>query len=153
MVNKNNDKIHKVVVILPYVKNKVLMQLRDLKSGISFPGQWGFFGGSITEGETPDDCAKRELFEEIGYKPDVIHKLSTDTLKMPSLGNTTIHSYCCQLRVPLKDIELNAWLYFGLFSIEEVITGKLYSSRVKRVYPVIKNPYVINTIKNLFEYA
>jgi len=43
------------------------MQLRDFKFYIVYPGMWGFFGGSIEDGEDPKEAAMRELFEEIGY--------------------------------------------------------------------------------------
>ena len=56
------------VVVLPYVNKRVLMQLRDTKQGISFPGFWGFFGGAIEEGEAPEETAERELFEKLVTK-------------------------------------------------------------------------------------
>jgi 8-oxo-dGTP pyrophosphatase MutT (NUDIX family) len=58
--------IKQAAVLLPYRDGKVLMQLRDEKEGIVCPGQWGFFGGEVELGETPIECARRELREEIG---------------------------------------------------------------------------------------
>ncbi len=45
--------------------DEVLLMLRaaHLKYG---PGLWGFPGGHIEAGETPLECARRELAEEIG---------------------------------------------------------------------------------------
>jgi 8-oxo-dGTP pyrophosphatase MutT (NUDIX family) len=43
-----------------------LMQLRDQKSGIFFPGHWGLFGGAIEAGESPEESLRRELEEELG---------------------------------------------------------------------------------------
>ena len=40
----------RVVVVLPRFRNKILMQLRDEKSGIDQPGRWGFFGGEKSIG-------------------------------------------------------------------------------------------------------
>jgi 8-oxo-dGTP pyrophosphatase MutT (NUDIX family) len=42
-------------------------------------GQWAFPGGHIEHGETPDEAAARECFEETGYKPDDVKHISTLT--------------------------------------------------------------------------
>ena len=47
---------------------KILLQLRDDKSGIDYPGTWSTFGGHLDEGETPLESLKRELLEEIEYE-------------------------------------------------------------------------------------
>ena len=65
---------------LSYVNGKALMQLQDMKEGIDFPGYWGFFGGSIDEGEVPEEASKRELLEEIGYNPTVMHELGFEII-------------------------------------------------------------------------
>ena len=150
MVKTNNNRSKEVVVILPYTNNKVLMQLRDMKKGIAFPGCWGFFGGSIDDGETPDDASARELFEEIGYKPAIMHKLGFEII--PDLGNTTSHAYCCQLTIPVSEIKLNEGFDIGLFSLEEIMTKKLYSQRMGKPCPVIEVPALFNTIKKLWKY-
>lgn len=52
--------------ILPInLKKEVLLQLRDNKPGIWFPGCWGFLGGEIREKEIPLEGLIRELKEEI----------------------------------------------------------------------------------------
>lgn len=137
-------------VILPYVKEKVLMQLRDFKSDIFYPGHWGFFGGSVDDGENPDETAKRELFEEIGYRPKVMHKLSTS--RVPEWKGFIVHSYCCPLTKPVENIELKEGADIGLFSLEDVVTGNLYSPKMKKKFPIIEVPHIIETIKTFLEY-
>jgi len=126
------------------------MQLRDLKEGIHFPGCWGFFGGSIEEGETPKDAFRRELFEDIGYKPAVMHKLGIEII--PDLGNTVSHAYYCPLTISVNEIRLNEGLDLGLFSIEEIMSKELYSLKIGRSFPVIETPYLVKTIEKLWKY-
>jgi mutator protein MutT len=35
------------------------------------PGKWGFPAGQVEPGETPDDCSRRELREEIGPRHEL----------------------------------------------------------------------------------
>lgn len=153
MKNKHSHSVlnpKEVVVILPYVHDKVLMQLRDMKKGINFPGCWGFFGGSIDDGETPEEASKRELLEEIGYKPAVMYKMGFDVVR--NLGNLSIHAYCCHLTIPIEKIDLQEGMDLGLFSLEEIMTKELFSRKMGRSFPVIESPYLVDTIRNLWRY-
>ena len=47
---------------------RLILQLRDDKPGIHYPGMITSFGGGAEPGETPTDCALRELAEETGIK-------------------------------------------------------------------------------------
>ncbi len=73
----------KTVAVLPYRNDKVLMQLRDEKPTIVYPGNWGFFGGDIDPGEKPIQGAKRELYEEIKYEAKEIYALSINRIFAP----------------------------------------------------------------------
>jgi 8-oxo-dGTP pyrophosphatase MutT (NUDIX family) len=42
-----------------------LMQLRDERPDIWYPGHWGLFGGAVDPGEEPLAALKRELHEEL----------------------------------------------------------------------------------------
>jgi len=53
------------VAIILQEDGRYLMQLRDQKPGIFFPGYWGMFGGAIDAGETPEEALRRELHEEL----------------------------------------------------------------------------------------
>ena len=48
---------------------RYLMQHRDDKPGIFFPGWWGCFGGAVEPGESPEEAMRRELVEELGWQP------------------------------------------------------------------------------------
>ena len=42
-----------------------LMQLRDPRPDIWYPGHWGLFGGALDPGEDPETALARELREEL----------------------------------------------------------------------------------------
>lgn len=44
---------------------EVLLFLRDDKPGLPYPGCWDALGGHVEEGETPEECIRREMREEI----------------------------------------------------------------------------------------
>jgi 8-oxo-dGTP pyrophosphatase MutT (NUDIX family) len=48
---------------------RYLMQLRDNKPDILLPDHWALFGGTVDAGESADAAIRRELGEELEYKP------------------------------------------------------------------------------------
>ena len=54
-----------VAALLLQDDGRYLMQLRDDKAGIFFPGHWGCFGGAVEDGEDPAQALRRELREEL----------------------------------------------------------------------------------------
>lgn len=149
MIKKNND-LSKVVVVLPCVGDKVLMQLRDHNPNIAFPGRWGFFGGSIESDEKAKETAERELLEEIGYRPKILYSLAVD--KIPELAIIS-YSFFCPLRVPIDKLVLNEGLDFGLFTLQEIRSKRLFSVKTNRNFPVIDNPYIEYLVKKLMQKA
>ena len=53
------------VNVLENDQSEVLLLKRSVSSQYG-PGLWGFPAGHLEEGESPEQCASRELFEEIG---------------------------------------------------------------------------------------
>ena len=66
-------------VLLVSSNERFILQRRDNKPSISNPGQVSTFGGMAWSGESPIECAIRELQEELALslEADNIHKLYT----------------------------------------------------------------------------
>ncbi len=59
----------KVALIVFYDEEKRIL-LQDRKKMSKLGEEWGFFGGGIDDGETPEQAVVRETEEELGYKLD-----------------------------------------------------------------------------------
>jgi 8-oxo-dGTP pyrophosphatase MutT (NUDIX family) len=64
-------------VVLLRADGAALLQHRDDKPGLPRAGMWVPPGGHRDPGESPLDCARRELYEETGYRCDGLHWLDT----------------------------------------------------------------------------
>lgn len=54
-----------VAAIIAVQELGYLLQLRDDRAGIWYPGHWGLFGGTAERGETGEAALRRELAEEL----------------------------------------------------------------------------------------
>lgn len=126
----DNPTVHVAIAIL-YRDNKFLMQLRDNIPTIVYPGHWAFFGGHIEAGENPEEGLKRELLEEIGYKPTTISFFGyyPDPIVMR-------HVFYVPLTVEMEDLVLGEGWDMGLFTPEEIKQGERYSEKAKQVRPL-----------------
>ncbi len=73
---KEGEGICTAAALLVTPDGRYLMQLRDDKAGISFPGFFSFFGGAIEPGEEPETGLRRELHEELEMEADDISYFS-----------------------------------------------------------------------------
>lgn len=67
-------------------RREVLLQHRDDKPDICWPGHWSLPGGGQEPGEAPLDTILRELKEETGITPDTIEEATVtpyEPLKTP----------------------------------------------------------------------
>ncbi|MEM8504800.1 MAG: NUDIX hydrolase [Cyanobacteria bacterium P01_D01_bin.1] len=111
-----------------YRDGHFLMQLRDDFPHIVYPGIWGFFGGHMESGETPEVSIKRELMEEIGYVPARI-----ELFRDRSGEGYRRYYYHADLGVPLSELQLNEGQDMALCSVAEVRAGQKYSAKLGEV--------------------
>lgn len=95
----------------------VLLAKRNCNPNVSFPGHWSPFAGAIEKGESAEEAAQRELFEESGIKAE--GKLVF--LKKISRNNDMdffLYLYLVsEIPNPVIDFEHTEW---GIFNIKYI---------------------------------
>lgn len=122
---------HVVAVAILYQEGQFLMQLRDDNPEILYPGHWGFFGGHLDPGETPEQGLMRELEEEIGYQPSRVELFCQN--QEPHVERNVFHA---PLTVPLATLVLSEGLDLSLVSPEAVRLGRALSPRLREERPL-----------------
>ncbi len=113
------------VAILILEDGRYLMQLRDQKPGIFFPGHWGMFGGACDEGETPEACVRRELFEELGIPVANITYFTKFTFDFAPHQSGTVARYYYEVRLSdlqRQSIRLGEGAGLDAFAGEDLLT-------------------------------
>ena len=76
------------VKIALLLNDKLVMILRDNNPNLRFANMWDFPGGGREGNETPEECARRELKEELSLdlpKSLIIFKKELETMHDPNL--------------------------------------------------------------------
>jgi 8-oxo-dGTP diphosphatase len=120
------------ITLLHIGYTRFLLQLRDIKNWIPYPGHWGAFGGALEGKENSEEASRRELKEELGYVPETTRYFRDYCLD----SNVRLHVYYSELTVPLSDLCLMEGLDMGLFSLEEIYGLNLYSQKMGKSFPV-----------------
>jgi 8-oxo-dGTP pyrophosphatase MutT (NUDIX family) len=126
----NGERVEVAIAIL-HTPDQFLMQLRDNIPGIMYPGYWGFFGGHIDPGETPEAAVKRELLEEINYAPPLVSEF-----RCYSNSQVIRHVFHAPLTVELDQLVLGEGWDMGLVTPDEIRAGEFYSEKAGQVRPL-----------------
>jgi 8-oxo-dGTP diphosphatase len=101
-----------VVAAIIVDKGKVLIGRR--KEGDSMAHKWEFPGGKPEAGETPEECLKRELFEELGVDAEVGEFYYSGTSSADVKGGIELLAYRASFRttgpLTLNDHEEVRWV-------------------------------------------
>jgi 8-oxo-dGTP pyrophosphatase MutT (NUDIX family) len=80
-----------VAALLVHEDGRYLMQLRDAKEGIFFPGHWGCFGGAVEPGEGTVQAMRRELKEELELEPASLKRFTQFDFDFAPLGHPRMY--------------------------------------------------------------
>lgn len=127
----DNSKPVEVAIAILYSSDRFLMQLRDNIPGIFYPGHWGFFGGHLDPGETPEAAVKRELWEEISYTPPWVSEFGCYRD-----AKVLRHVFHAPLTVELEELVLKEGWDMGLLTPEQIKAGSCYSQKAAQVRPI-----------------
>ena len=89
---------------------KILCAQRS--ASMSLPFKWEFPGGKIDRGESPEDCLRRELIEEMGISIRVGKSLPPSTHQYPTFS-VTLYPFICLIEageIILHEHDDIAWL-------------------------------------------
>jgi 8-oxo-dGTP pyrophosphatase MutT (NUDIX family) len=95
-----------VAAIIILDDGRYLMQLRDDKPGIFFPGHWGLFGGGVEVGEQPTSALCRELEEELGMTVTEMRPVTRFEFDLTPLGLGRIYREFFEVCLPVTAVAL-----------------------------------------------
>ncbi len=136
-----------VAICILYREGKFLMQLRDDIPTILYPGLWGFFGGHMEAGETPEVAVIREIAEEIDYA------LPAGFRKFGVYADERVYRniFHAPLTVSIDQLNLLEGWDLGLLSLAEIEAGEAYSPKAgakKMIGPVHRQVLLDFTAQN-----
>lgn len=113
-----------VAAMLMLDDGRYVMQLRDDKRGIFYPGHWGCFGGAVNPGEPPDDALRRELKEELEFDALDYTVFTQFDFDFSPLGGTKVFRIYYEVNVPAPAFErfvLHEGAGFGAFTAKSLL--------------------------------
>lgn len=103
---------------------RYLMQLRDDLAHLRVPGHWGCFGGRLDADEAPADGLRRELAEELAFRPAAVTWFTEHAYVLPQLDVAPTH--VTFFEVPIAEADVAAMVLaegqaMRLFAISELL--------------------------------
>lgn len=121
----SNKKVYTLVMI--HDGPKILLGKKKRGLGAS---RWNGFGGKVEEGESIEDCARRELFEECGVKVSELYKIGINNFSWTGKnGELEVHVFKAKDLVgnPVETEEMSPkWFFVDEIPFSEMWPDDLY---------------------------
>ncbi|HEX2139055.1 MAG TPA: NUDIX domain-containing protein [Woeseiaceae bacterium] len=108
---------------------RYLMQLRDDKPGLLYPGYTCLFGGAIEAGESASEALLRELYEELRFRPtrfsyltEIVYPRMVDGIRQ------FVHDTHFLIRATAAEIggmELHEGAAMELLTLQQIVARKV----------------------------
>lgn len=115
-----------VALIVVGDDERYLMQLRDQKPNIFYPGHWGLFGGAMDEGESPEVTLRRELEEELQLRVEDVRYFTEFAFDFDFSGFGRFNRQFFEVRVPdsaLAGLVLGEGTEMRVFTAQDLLGG------------------------------
>src|SRR4051812_3635422 len=83
--------LNAVAALIVSEDGRYLVQHRDDKPEIWFPGHWGLFGGAVEPDESPEEALRRELSEELGIELGGFSLFTSFEFNLRPLGDSKVY--------------------------------------------------------------
>lgn len=105
-----------IAMVILHHRGRVLLQHRDDRPDVAWPGHWGIFGGHVEDGEPPLQAARREMLEELGLElgPEL------DLVYRGCDGMRERHVFLAELPRPPEELVLKEGQGMALYSLNEL---------------------------------
>jgi 8-oxo-dGTP diphosphatase len=106
-------------IVLVNAQGELLLNLRDDSASNRWPNCWDVIGGTVEQGETPDECLVREVREEIGEA--LVSFQPVKVYHVPFEGSIArFHVYSGRLDKPAGELTLCEGQEHRFFRVSEL---------------------------------
>jgi 8-oxo-dGTP diphosphatase len=110
---------HRVVIIILYDEDSRILLQQRTDDALYMPGMWAYFGGSIDEGESPEEAVRRETLEEVNYNLIAPVLLLEQGFILHDMS-AYMHVYVEKLSINRNTLVLNEGKDWGWYNFEEL---------------------------------